>query len=65
MAQWHRIVDSWDETTLYVLRDDRRVYAEVSDEPTARQTEQLADTWGVSVADGIVDVMAFMGVEGG
>ena len=64
MAQWHRIIDSWDETTLYALRDSCRVYAEVSDEPTARQTKELADIWNIDVADGIVDVAAFMGVEG-
>ena len=29
MAQWHRVHDVFDDTTIYVLRDARRVYAEV------------------------------------
>jgi hypothetical protein len=62
-AQWHRIHDIADETTLYVLRDETRVYAEVADEPTARQTRETAEIWGVEIADGIVDVVAFMGCE--
>jgi len=63
MAQWHRIVDSIDQTTLYVLRDSCRVYAEVSDEPKARQSRELAEIWGIRIAPGIVDVVSFMGEE--
>jgi hypothetical protein len=62
-AQWHRIHDIADDTTLYVLRDESRVYAEVSDEPTARQTRETAEIWDIDIADGIVEVVAFMGVE--
>ena len=63
MAQWHRIHDAFDDTTIYVLRDVSRVYAETLDPPTVRQSRETADIWGIEIADGIVDVEAFMGDE--
>ena len=63
MAQWHRIHDAFDDTTIYVLRDANRVYAETLEEPTAQQSKETADIWGIVIDDGIVDVEAFMGDE--
>ena len=63
MAKWHRIYDTFDQTTIYVLRDDDRVYSETLEEPTAKQTRETANIWGIEVADGIVDVEACMGEE--
>jgi hypothetical protein len=63
MAQWYRIHDVFDETTLYVLRDALWVYSESLDAPTTKQNRETADIWGIEIADGIVDVEALMGDE--
>ena len=63
MARWYRVYDIADETTIFILRDEDRTYAELLDKPTPKQSRETARTWGIDIAEGITELTTFMGEE--
>ena len=63
MARWYRVYDIADDTTIFILRNEDRTYAELLDKPTPKQSRETARIWCIDIADGITELTTFMGEE--